>query len=173
MKTIKKNTRIILIIIIWMIMLLLWGKFIYSAYFISPEEKQAIAVDTYNFEQLKKVKNVLKGIPEEEVNFINLKRFNSKFNQNIEPIKNCYYLTSMNNFDDYTGESTYIFGFQLESNKYKKKYGEEYYAYPKYDLPIRESCFPWGFIGVDTWSWSCMDMNKSSFNWTISNPCKD
>ena len=175
----KKNHKIILASIILMIVILFWGKIIHNTYMISPEEKEKIAIDKYNFEQLKKVKEVLKDIPEEEMKFTNLKELNKKYDIEIEPIKNCYYVLTTNFLDNYEWESSYIFWFQLESNKYKNKYKEEYYAYPKYDLPVKELCAPsstkWNPFTVDVkdLETTCTDMRRARFESTISNPCED
>jgi len=163
----KKNHKIILTTIVWIIILLTWWKFIYDTYFISPEEKEKIAIDKYNFSQLEKVKVVLKNISEGDMKFRNLQELNKKYNAKIEPIKNCYYTVTTNFFDDYVWESFYIFWFQLESNRYKNKYGEEYYTYPKYDLPYSERCY-W------MWEWECTkDIHLENFRYVISNPCND
>lgn len=175
----KKEYKITIGIIFFLIVSIVVWKIIYSAYFISPEEKQAIAIDTYNFEQLKKVKGILKDIPAEEMKFRNLKELNKKYNVEIEPIKNCYYTVTTNFFDEYEWESLYIFWFQLESDKFKKKYGWEYYTYPKYDLPPDEICFPsstkWNPFTVDIkdLETTCTDMTKGRFKSTISSPCRD
>lgn len=175
----KKNHKVVLVTIIWIIILLLCGKFIYGIYSISSEEKQAIAIDTYNFEQLKKVKEVLKDIPEEDIVFRDLKELNKKYDVWIVPFNNCYYTMSLKDLDNYEWESLYIFWFQLESDKYKKKYGWEYYAYPKYDLPSYEVCAPASKKGnpftvdVKDLIKSCKDFRRGDFEYTTSNPCKD
>jgi hypothetical protein len=57
-----------------------------------------INIDIYNFKQLEKVKSVLDSLDKNSYNFSNLKEFNKKFSQNIEPIKNCYFLSDRNRF---------------------------------------------------------------------------
>ena len=64
--------------------------------------------------------------------------------------------------------------FKLESSVFKSMYWTEYYAYPKYDLPVSNFCIWWAEsldITEKTWGW-CYDANKKAFIRTISNPCK-
>ncbi|MBT3726236.1 hypothetical protein HOG21_00605 [bacterium] len=58
-----------------------------------PIEKRNIAIDEYNFKQLQKVKQL---INKKKLKFKNLDDFNNKYNVNIKPIKNCYYISSDN-----------------------------------------------------------------------------
>ena len=91
-----------------------------------PIEKRNIAIDEYNFKQLQKVKQL---INKKKLKFKNLDDFNNKYNVNIKPIKNCYYISSDN------WNEKFIFWFALESKKYREKYGKYNYIYPKYDIP--------------------------------------
>jgi hypothetical protein len=88
-----------------------------------------------------------------------LNEFNKKYNIDIKPIKNCYYVSNGNKWDNF------IFWFQLESEKYRKLYRKNYYVYPKYDLKIEPLCIMW---------WWCIEnISYVRFLETISNPCKD
>ena len=71
-------------------------------------------VDMYNFRQLEKAKPILESIPEDAYKFNTLKDFNERYDANIQPIKNCYYIGSSN------GEEKYLFWLQLESRYFKK-----------------------------------------------------
>ena len=70
-----------------------------------------VYVDIYNFKQLEKVKIILNSI-NKSIHFSSLNDFNSTYNSNITPIKNCYYLS------DYNWKENYIFWFKLESYIY-------------------------------------------------------
>ncbi|MCH2188240.1 hypothetical protein MK079_00220 [Candidatus Gracilibacteria bacterium] len=115
----------------------------------SPEELANQKIDEYNFEQLEKAKPFLDGLSKDVDKFFTLREFNEITGANIQPIHNCYYVSNRN------GDEPYMFGFQLESEKYRDKYSEkskkqymkisnpeykkynylsyDYYAYPKYD----------------------------------------
>jgi hypothetical protein len=81
----------------------------------------------------------------------------------IKPIKNCYYVSNGNKWDKF------IFWFKLESVFYKLKYKKEYYAYPKYDIPVSINCIWWVSVGWSKlWSWGCFDISESLFIETIS-----
>lgn len=167
----KKYIRVWIIWVIILILLVLIWKYWYDYYKyemnVSRDEQENRKIDEYNFEQLEKVKSVLDWLDKNSYKFDNIKEFNKNFNQNIKPIKNCYFLTSRNwYFDKSKWWGWYIFWFKLTSDRYKNKYWVEYYAYPKYDLPIFKLCF-W------LWEWWCYDDNKESFIKTISNPCED
>ena len=156
MKFLKNfNVKILKKSLIWIILFIIslyaWV-FIYSYIF----EQDKIAIDKYNFEQLEKVKTFLDS--KDNFEFKNLKEYNTKYNQNIEPLKNCYYVSSIN------WSKSYIFWFQLESLIYKfiKLWGN--YAYPKYDLPVDYVCTWWNSCNYDFIFWR--------FNKTISNPCQ-
>jgi hypothetical protein len=57
-------------------------------------EWDKIAVDRYNFEQLEKIRIVLKGNLRENYKFGDINEFNKMYSQDIKPIKNCYFLVS-------------------------------------------------------------------------------
>ncbi len=169
----KKYLKIFVWLTLILISVLIW-KYCYEYYKyevnVTEEELKKREIDKYNFEQLEKVKNILKWLDKSRY-ISSLKEFNKKFNQDIQPIKNCYYVVSTNYFDEYEWNSKYIFWFELHSDKYKNKYWKEdeywifYYAYPKYDLPYSKICF---------WSKdSCTDFTYSRFAKKISNPCND
>ena len=151
-KNIKITIWIILLIIIWV-----GWKYYYNYYnnqkVLAQEEQENIKIDEYNFEQLEKVKNILKNLKRTDTKFSSLKEFNSIYNSNIEPIKNCYYIKNYENKE----RVLYSFWFRLESNKYIQKYWDKNYMYPKYDLPIYKICV-----------WECVDKNKIKFYKTIS-----
>ncbi len=116
--------------IAWII--LLWtAVIIYSFIF----EKDKIAKDKYNFEQLEKVKDFFVNKNMDTLRFDSLRDFNSQYSLNIKPINNCYYFSSFNWKQDY------IFAFQLESLKNKIIYLGNNYIYPKYDLKKKRACF--------------------------------
>jgi len=171
----KIEAKKIVVIILIVIVLIIWITYLYNKYntteIITSEEQAKIEIDEYNFGELDKVKNILNWLDKNSYSFEDLKEFNKKFNQNIKPIKNCYYLVDRNSFFEkdkwWWG---FIFWFQLESKKYIRKYGVKYYAYPKYDLPNISICM-WWWWSID-W-WECYDRYRSKFEWTISNPCQD
>ena len=151
----RKYVKILLFILIsflvWWYLLILW----YSYFF----EQDKIAIDRYNFEQLEKAKPTLGKIPQEEKKIFTIWEFNKLENINIEPIKNCYYISNSN------WDYTYIFWFKLESLIYKVLYFWENYAYPRYDMPVHYFCW---------WSKYCRDdMIWWKFRWIISNPCRN
>jgi len=175
----RKYTKIWIIWISWIMILIIWGLiwkygYNYSKYgmIISTEELENRKIDEYNFWELEKVKSVLSKMNQDNFKFRSLTDFNEKYNQDIKPIKNCYYLVSTNYFDKYKWNSKYIFWFKLYSDKFKKKYWEKdrdwiiYYSYPKYDLPYDAVCF-------GLWEWGCSDFIYGIFLNTISNPCQD
>ncbi len=110
MKNIVKNRyfRIIIKFFIWFLLLLILS-FILVAIYSFTFEKDKIAIDRYNFEQLEKSKPILESIPETDKNFYSLKEFNQKYSADIQPIKNCYYIRN------YNWDEKYIFWFKLES----------------------------------------------------------
>lgn len=122
----------------------------------SLTESENLKIDEYNFEQLEKAKNILRNLKRTDTKFSSLKEFNNIYNSNIKPIKNCYYINKYNNKD----RVLYNFWFKLESDKYIKKYWDENYIYPKYDLPISKVCF---WLG----EWGCYDLVYDKFNKTI------
>lgn len=124
------------------------------------QEKYDVLIDEYNFEQLGKIKEILSNNSKAKYNFHNLKKFNENYNSNIKTIKNCYYIVSTNYFDKYNNWLGYMFWFKLESNKYKNDFWNDYYSYPKYDLPIL------GDLEGD-------DINNRDFMWIILNPCSN
>lgn len=170
----KNKTKKIVIAIFISIATIIWIIYVYNEYkveeMITPEEQAKIEIDEYNFEQLDKVKNILDWLDKNSYGFENLKEFNEKFNENIESIKNCYFLSDKNRYFETKSRNIekwkwwYIFWFKLESDKYIKKYWDKNYAYPKYDLPVFKLCF-W------VWDWWCYDDNKQTFIKTISKPC--
>ncbi len=152
-------------------MLVLLWKYWYDYYRyernVTIEEQNKRKIDEYNFEQLTKVKIILKDIKRSDKKFQSLKEFNHIYNADINPIKNCYYIK---NYED-NNRVLYTFWFKLESKKYKDKYwligkyGTVYYVYPKYDLPYSKVCF---------WTKkSCTDLAYDHFDTIISNPCED
>jgi len=158
----KKNVKILLIIPALIILGLVW-KYWYDYYSISFEEQEKIKIDEYNFEQLEKVKLILDPLDKKSYIINSLDDFNEQFNMNIKPIKNCYYLIDKNwFFKDKKWEWWYIFWFELESKTYIKKYWTQYFAYPKYDLPMMNMC-----------DGECYDNIRQHFEYIISNPCNN
>ncbi|MCT4616667.1 MAG: hypothetical protein N4A38_00480 [Candidatus Gracilibacteria bacterium] len=162
----QKNIKMLLFIIPTLIILGLVFIYGYNYYLTNKEEQEKIKIDEYNFEQLEKVKSVLNSLDKNSYSFDNIGDFNKQFNINIEPIKNCYYLSNKN------GGEKYIFGFKLESNKYIDKYGTKSYIYPKYDIVKEEICL--GMPDLDgSKGKGCWDGNRDLFERIISNPCED
>lgn len=159
----KKN---VLVTLIWFLLLVILFLLINLFFSDKIEEFKNVRIDEYNFKQLEKAKVILNNIPQDSKKFYSLNEFNELYDINIKPTKNCYYVSNSN------GKENYIFWFKLESQEYKNKLWEEYYAYPKYDLPYDESCFPSEIIWFPG-EWVCMDMRKERFLGTISNPCND
>lgn len=124
-------------------------------------EFYSMSIDRYNFGQLERVKWVLKN-NNIQASFRDVVDFNGRYNESIEPLKNCHYLSS----DNWT--ESYIFWFKIESLAYQYIYWTKYFSYPKYDLPISKFCFWVGRIDGG----SCYDVNKERFLGTISNPCR-
>lgn len=65
-----------------------------------------IVSDIYNFKQFWKAKEILDTMPEDSRKFYHLDEFNSQYNADIQPIRNCYYVSNDN------GEEKYIFAFK-------------------------------------------------------------
>jgi hypothetical protein len=142
-KNIKKTLKIISLIVLWLF--IIWQSY-------------ALYIDIYNFKQLEKAKPILESINKDDKKFYSLEEFNNKYNINIKPIRNCYYVSN-DNWDE-----KYIFWFKLESIIYMCIYWAKYYSYPIYSREISTSCVI---------NWWCMDFNKNKFNRIISNPCED
>lgn len=66
-------------------------------------EQENIRIDEYNFNELEKVKPILEKLPQENKKIFTVKKFNELYNANIQPIKNCYYISNSN------GKYPYIF----------------------------------------------------------------
>jgi hypothetical protein len=158
----NKKTKILIKILIWLFII---------------NESYNIYVDIYNFRQLEKAKIILEKIPRGDYLFYWLDKFNNKYNANIVPIKNCYYVSNDN------WKYNFIFWFKLESfiNRifiwqqkklitsnnieslyYNFWFFNYYYTFPKYDLPIDTIATIWS-----------SDINFTNFLYTISNPCQD
>lgn len=151
-KQIVKKWLWYIVIFIISIYILVW---MYSLAF----EQDKLEIDRYNFWQLEKVKLILKNVPEKEMDFYTIKKFNEIYNADIKPIKNCYVISDSN------WDKPYIFWFQLESMIYRFIYIWKNYAYPSYSRPSRRVCF-----GEYT-NWSiggCSYTNKQPFIDTIS-----
>lgn len=151
----KKNIykkKLIMFIIILIPLIIMSGLSLYNYY----KEYNNIKIDEYNFSQLEKAKIILDKIPKDTKKFYTLKEFNTQYNADIKPIKNCYDVSNIN------WSESYMFWFKLYSKKYIKIYWTRYYAYPKYDLPVETVCV-----------WECHDNNRAAFLYIISNPCND
>lgn len=156
---------LVLLIFVWLIVFK-YKKNLDTEYYssLSQEEQENIKIDEYNFEQLEKVKRILDWLNNNSYTFDNLKEFNEKFNQNIEPIKNCYILSNESNFYlDSTIKWDYIFWFKFYSDTYIKKYNEEFYVYPesKYSRVGKWLCWKYGWICAS-------DVAFWKFKWTIT-----
>lgn len=121
-------------------------------------ERDKLAIDEYNFEQLNKVKPILETISKKSRKFNTLKEFNDIYKTGIKPKKNCYYIRN------YNGDYSYIFWFQIESIMYRLLYFWRNYAYPKYDLQYSRIC---------VWGLWCYDDNMDWYEYIISHPCED
>lgn len=153
-KKLNKNNIIKYIIIVLIpITLLYLTVLVYSLIY----EQDKLAIDKYNFQQLDKVREILKNLKREDKQFFSLKEFNVIYNSDIKPIKNCYYITNYKSED----RIPYTFWFQIESLIYRFIHFSVNYAYPKYDLPYDRICASW-----------CYDRNKAIFEATISRPCQ-
>ena len=119
-----------------------------------------ISTDIHNFKQLEKVKIIMKDKYTENKQFINLKEFNDIYKTDIKPIKNCYYVS----YNSSEKNVKYNFSFKLYSTYFRIIYSNEYYIYPKYNLPVHNFCGWWS---------KCDDINYEYFLETISNPCRD
>lgn len=97
-------------------------------------EQDKLAIDRYNFNQLKQIKPILKTLNMWSIWFRYIWDFNKVYNANLKPIKNCYYISDEN------WDHPYILGFQLESLFYKFLHFWKNYAYPTYDIPKRILC---------------------------------
>jgi len=169
-KIISKNFIKKILILLSLVLIILTWKYWYQYYIYninpSQEELENQKIDEYNFEQLEKVKVILKNLNRNDKKFSSLSEFNKIYKVDIKPIKNCYYINKYNNKD----RVLYDFWYILYSKKYKKLYWNDdnswysYYIYPKYDLPIEKFCW---------WGSQCEDINKRIFIKTISNPCKE
>ena len=123
-------------------------------------------VDIYNFWQLNKAKPILESIDKDTKKFYSLKEFNEIYNTDIEPIKNCYDITSFN------WKYQYIFWFKLESKILNLIYSKWYYVSPWYDKDVMLMC-AWTMIWPPKVEWWCPDRVIRDFIETITNPCKD
>ena len=150
-----KHTRKSLIAIAAM----LWAVYIWGITYSIVYEKDKIAIDDYNFEQLNKAKPTLDWLKKNSQAFATLNEFNQQYNLDIKPMQNCYYVSN------YNGRKPYIFWFQLQSVKYKLLFFTHgAYSYPSYDLPYEEFCV--------SWYW-CYDHFADDFNYTITHPCRN
>lgn len=126
-------------------------------------DKENIEIDKYNFEQLEIVDNTIMNDEKYEYSFRKLWQFNKTYNTNIQPIKNCYFIS------DFNWDEKYIFWFKLESLLYRIKYKSTYIAYPSYQQPESKNIFWfwWSAINDNT------DYNFIKFIEHISNPCDE
>ncbi|NVP17846.1 hypothetical protein HUU51_03970 [Candidatus Gracilibacteria bacterium] len=148
------NVKYIKILIIFLLILYILS-YVLIAIYSFTFEKDKIAIDRYNFEQLEKAKPILETIGEKDERFFSLNEFNERYGTDIKPIRNCYYVSN------YNGNEKYIFGFKLESLFNIYIYKKNYFAYPKYDMPYLKR------LPAD------YDLNLSMFEETILKPCRD
>jgi len=172
-KIISKNFIKKILTLLSLVLIILTWKYWYQYYIYninpSQEELENQKIDEYNFEQLEKVKVILKDLNRNDKKFSSLSEFNKIYKVDIKPIKNCYILSNINNyFIDSNLENSYMFMFSIYSEKYKNTYKKDYYIYPyNYYKNIEESlCWNnWWYCGSDIVYWNLIK--------TISNPCKE
>jgi len=116
----KKNKQIMTWVFLLSLLILVW-RYWYD-YFryernVTSEEYSKRKIDEYNFEQLEKVKDLLKNLKRSDKEFLSLSEFNKLYNAEIKPIKNCYYVKNYAS----SNRVLYNFWFKLESDKYKAK----------------------------------------------------
>lgn len=156
----KLNKKLIYVIVYLNILIAIW-LILYNY----QKEQENIKIDEYNFEQFKKIWNILDKLDKKSYSFNNLKEFNQRFNQDIKPMKNCYFLSST---EDFFWKANYIFLFEIYSKKFNKKYNSTYYIYPEsmYNLIEYSLCEKhWGICSAD--------IVFSKYMETISNPCQN
>lgn len=117
-------------------------------------EAEKEKIDEYNFSQLEIVKSRLDNLPRDSYVLNSYMDFNEKFEDKLNPIKNCYYLRTWN------WDNPYLFWFKLESEKYITNYWTWFYSYPSYDLPIDNFCFS-----------KCIDRNYDKFINVVNSTC--
>lgn len=163
------NNKYIFKVTIWFLVFIILLEIISIIFKSNINELRNEYIDNYNFWQLEKVKDVLDKLDKNSYKIDDIKDFNKQFNQDIKPIKNCYFLSDRNwYFKNNNWGGGYIFWFMLYSNKYIKNYWTLYYSYPKYNLPENKICTWFG----NMW-WKCQDRVRERFESTISNPCRD
>ncbi len=128
-------------------------------------EHDKIKTDKYNFEQLDKAKVILDEIPNDAEKFYTLIEFNKLYNTDIKPITNCYIINNDN------WNEPYMFWFKIESLIYRILYRSIYYAYPKYDIPVR-MMYTWANVGWN-FSWWPYDFSRDLFEYIVTHPCKE
>ena len=157
--TMKENIKLINVKYIKMLIIFMLTLYVLSYVLIGiysfTFEKDKLAIDRYNFEQLEKAKPILETIWEKDERFSSLNEFNERYSADIKPIKNCYYVSN------YNGNEKYIFWFKLESLFNIYLYKKNYLAYPKYDIPY------WKRLPAN------YDYNFFSFEEIILKPCRD
>lgn len=169
---IYKKTWFKTVIVLWISVLvfvvsLLWYK-LYDTWWVSEEELQLRAADEYKFEQFHLVKETLKNV-EKIYGFRSPRTFNRWYGELIIPQNSCYYLVATSLFKEHPDfeklwSAEFIMGFELESDKYNKKYPKGYFLYPESGLLSYISCIQ----GI-----GCYDERESIFKEIISKPCKD
>jgi len=85
MKKHKKDIIILLTLIVLLVVTIF-------GYFHMKNEQENIKIDEYNFTQLEKFKSALINIQDEDNKVMSLGDFNEIFNEDIDPVQNCYYI---------------------------------------------------------------------------------
>lgn len=148
--TMKLNSKLWITVMIACVVV--W--FLFYLIYDYHKEYESLAIDQYNFSQLEKIKLLL-DTKNTVTSFNTLQEFNTKYNVDIKPVRNCYYASSSN------WKEKYIFWFKLYSRDSMNKYWVDYYVYPRYDIPYDKICY-----------WVCDDRNKLNFEYVISHPCE-
>ncbi len=73
-------------------------------------EQENIKIDEYNFTQLEKFKSALINIQDGDNKVMSLGDFNETFNQDIDPVQNCYYISTTDIYwwEEDIGRSIYL-----------------------------------------------------------------
>lgn len=90
----KLNKNKLLKVFLWILGIVIWFYvlvWLYSFIF----ERDALNIDRYNFQQLERAKPILESM-DNVGRFYWLEEFNTKFQANIKPIKNCYFVGNYN-----------------------------------------------------------------------------
>ena len=126
-------------------------------------ETMLVLVDVYNQNRAWKMIKILWNIKPELYKFSSLNDFNKQYHENIVPLLGCFYLVDTHLFDWYYPENRkwYVLWVKYHSFTFKFFYTNNYFVYPKYDLPYQNFC-----------DGTCRDLNKEYFLKVINNFCE-